>query len=190
MNCHVATQAARPERDWVSIEAVVEGFAIAARSWGRLTQGSAGTAGEGGAPWERAVFACRGMPESQLAVLLWCNGIEDDTVHGAVLHAMMGAAQDLEGRLKARPHGRWWPKGMVSALANLAVYELRPRIQMQNPRLTDTERRALIARTWPKLPTRNHPSWIEEWRPRYLDILQAGRKLEWEAGEWIRRNCN
>lgn len=168
------------------VEQVVRGFAIAARGWDQLREGSAGTSGAHGASWERAVFACRGMRPEALACLLWSNGVDDDTIHAEVLRALVGKAEDLEVRLKSMKHGRWWPQGMVSALAGLAVWELRPAVQMRNPRVSDEERRGMIARDWPGLPARHDGSWRGEWKARYLDILAAGRRLEGEAGGWIR----
>jgi hypothetical protein len=169
------------------VEQVVRGFAIAARSWDQINEGSAGTSGGTGATWERAVDAVVGLDAAPLALLLWCNGVHDDTIHAEVLRAMMKASADLEARLKARPHGRAWPRGMVSALAGLAVWEMRPAVQMRNPRVTDTDRRARIGADWPGLPACRHSGWCEEWKPRYLDVLAAGRELEADAGEWIRR---
>lgn len=163
------------DRREAGIEAVARAFAARNAVW----MGSGGdVCTSDGARWEAAGFACRGVDNLDLAVLLWCCGVEDRAVAGSVWAALMAdgsaiAVEDAHGSARRR-----WPRGMLSAMAEVVREELRPVNQRAN--WTDRERNRRVATVlrWPPLPRQ---SWSCRWGPCYRRLFAAALERECEA---------
>lgn len=170
------------DRSEASIEAIARAFAAGHAVW--LGTGG-GVRTRDGARWEAAGFACRGVDNLDLAVLLWCCGVEDRAVSGSVWAALMAdgstiAVEDARGSSRRR-----WPKGMLNAMSQVVREELRP--VNQRAQWTDWERNLRVAKIleWPPL-TRKW--WSERWGPCYRRLFQMALERECEARLCIGRS--
>lgn len=161
-----------------AVEAVARAFAAGHVVW---LGGGGGLRSEGGASWERAAFATRGMDEFDLAVLLWCCGIEDPAVRLGAWSVLMLEGADL--KLRDERAGRPWPRRRLHALVDLALHELSPR--GQRARMSEGERVAWVSRIDGERLRREN-GWLRGgWRDRYREVLAAGWRREGAARQRV-----
>ena len=123
------------------------------------------------------------MDGFDLAVLLWCCGIEDPAVRRDAWAVLMLEGADL--KLRDERAGRPWPRGRLHALVDLALHELSPR--GQQARMSEGERVAWVSRL-DGLALRREHGWIRGgWRDRYRELLGLGWRREGAAKERLGR---
>lgn len=160
-------------------EAVVRAFAPGVVAWRGGEPGGLGS--ESGAARDRGAFAARGMDRFDLALMLWCSGIEDASVRSDAWAALMLDGADVI--VRDRGSRVQWPRGRLQALVALALEELSPR--GARARLSDAERRRRIAAREPGgRAIGAGKAWAATWGPRYRAVLAAGWGREAEAREW------
>lgn len=115
-----------------------------------------------------AACATAGLDEMDQACWLWACGRDEPAIRRQVWAVLM-----MEGSKGAASAARRWPKGMLGALVDLALAEMRP----CDPRESWTDARRLRALSERDLSV-DKSRWARVWRARYCAILDAGWRHE------------